>query len=150
MPSLMTGFKTRRESTRPPESPQALFRQLRPRNRNIRDLLSRQADVLRAYAKLPTGTRDVAVELPTGAGKTLVGLLLAEYRRLAEREPVAYLCPTVQLARQAAAKANEYGLTVSALTGPSADWDPADRNSYVRGRSVAVTNVSDLSAPAVR
>ena len=59
--------------------------------------------------ELATGA-DVAIELPTGAGETLVGLLLAECRRRANSERVAYLCPNVQLARQAAVRAADYGI----------------------------------------
>jgi superfamily II DNA or RNA helicase len=93
-----------REQDRP-ESPEALFRSLRPQDRTIRDLLLRQGDALRGYAALDATERDVAIELPTGGGKTLVGLLIAEYRRRALGQRVAYLCPTVQLARQVATKA---------------------------------------------
>src|SRR5713101_2224339 len=130
---MSSPFKTRRDRPKPPESPEVLFRQLRPRNRQIRDLLSRQADVLRAYANVPEAETDVAVELPTGAGKTLVGLLLAEYRRLKTHEPVAYLCPTVQLAHQASSKAAEYGLDVVTLTGSHRGWKAADRTAYIGG-----------------
>src|SRR5690349_12672808 len=98
-----------------PENPEALFRLLRPRDRNVRDLLLRQGDALRGYARLPKAEPDVAIELPTGGGKTLVGLLIAEWRRRALRHRVAYLCPTVQLARQVASKASAYGLDVVTL-----------------------------------
>ncbi|WP_369679951.1 DEAD/DEAH box helicase family protein [Lentzea flaviverrucosa] len=43
---------------------------------------------------------DGAIELPTGAGKTLVGGLIGDFRRRVTGERVAYLCPTKQLARQ--------------------------------------------------
>lgn len=65
----------------PVESPEALFRELRPRDGAVRHLWAHQADLLRSYRELDGS--DVALELPTGAGKTLVGLLLAEYRRRA-------------------------------------------------------------------
>ena len=37
-------------------------------------------------------TRDVSLELPPGSGKTLVGLLIGEFRRLKNREKVVYCC----------------------------------------------------------
>lgn len=46
------------------------------------NLWSEQADVLRIYAETHVDDHDVALELPTGSGKTLVGLLIAEWRRL--------------------------------------------------------------------
>lgn len=53
------------------------------------NLWSEQADALRAYAPNHVATADVALELPTGSGKTLVGLLIAEWRRLKLGERVA-------------------------------------------------------------
>jgi len=35
----------------------------------------------------------LALELPTGSGKTLVGLLIGEYRRRKNKEKVVFLCP---------------------------------------------------------
>ena len=115
---------------------------MRPSDRSIRDLLSRQADVLREYEQLDPSVSDVALELPTGAGKTLVGLLLADFRRRARSERAAYLCPTIQLARQVARKGEGYGLPVVCLTGPQRRYDVSDWNTYVRGKAVAVTTYS--------
>lgn len=132
-----------REQDRP-ESPEALFRSLRPRDRNIRDLLLRQGDALRGYAALDVTERDVAVELPTGGGKTLVGLLIAEYRRRALGQRVAYLCPTVQLARQVTAKATAYGLEVVTLVRRQAEWEPRDFLRFQRGQVVAVAGYHQI------
>jgi hypothetical protein len=111
-----------------------------------RELWSRQADVLRSYDRLkgkgeqfPT---DVAIELPTGAGKTLVGCLIAEWRRRKYEEPVAYVAPTRQLAQQAAAKGRLYGLPVVDLTGPHIRWDRADEVSFRQGDAVAFVTYS--------
>jgi hypothetical protein len=139
---MSTRFRTRRDAGSEPASPEALFRELRPSDRSIRDLLSRQADVLRGYANLEPSLPDVALELPTGAGKTLVGLLLADFRRRTRSARAAYLCPTIQLARQVARKGTDYGLPVVCLTGAQRKYDPADWSSYVRGRAVAVTTYS--------
>jgi hypothetical protein len=69
----MPPFRFRTDPKDVPESPEALFRDLRPRDEAVRDLYLRQGDVLRAYHELTPQPRDVALELPTGAGKTLVG-----------------------------------------------------------------------------
>lgn len=139
---MSTRFRTRREPDSRPASPEALFRELRPSDRSIRDLLSRQADVLRGYEQLDPGLPDVALELPTGAGKTLVGLLLADFRRQTRSERAAYLCPTIQLARQVARKGDGYGLPVVCLTGRQRYYDATDWTAYVRGKAVAVTTYS--------
>jgi hypothetical protein len=134
----MARFRYRSDDETPPESPEALFRDLRPADRQVRDLYLRQGDVLRAYHE-QSSHADVALELPTGAGKTLVGLLIAEWRRRALGQRVAYLCPTVQLARQAAHKAEGYGLDVVTLVRRQSDWPQGDWNRFQRGRAVAVS-----------
>ncbi len=131
-------FFIRPQKPDPPDSPEALFRELRPRDSSVRDLLLRQGDALRAYHQLGASAHDVAIELPTGAGKTLVGLLAGEWRRVALDQRVAYLCPTVQLANQAVAKAGEYGLDVVNLTGTHRLWDKADVTKYTRHQAIAI------------
>jgi Helicase C-terminal domain/DEAD/DEAH box helicase len=137
-------FVTRAENPEPPESPEALFRELRPRDPNVRDLLLRQGDALRAYHAVDSSSTDIAIELPTGAGKTLVGLLIAEWRRLAFGQRTAYLCPTVQLANQAAAKAHDYGLDVVNLTGSHRNWDQTELTKYRRHKAVAIASYSTV------
>lgn len=127
-----------------PETPEALFRSLRPRDRSVRDLLLRQGDVLREYSRVRVQESDVAVELPTGGGKTLVGLLIAEWRRKTLGQRVAYLCPTVQLANQAAAKAHDYGLDVVTLVRAQADWDPAEFTRFQRAQAVAIAGYKQI------
>lgn len=133
----MPRFRTRNETQPPAESPEALFRDLRPRAETVRHLWSHQADLLRSYQVLDV--RDVAIELPTGAGKTLVGLLLAEFRRRAENERVAYLCPTVQLARQAAAAAADYGIDAVALVRRQSEYDAGEFLAFQRAQKIAIT-----------
>ena len=59
----------------------------------------------------PTGTKsDVAVVLNTGAGKTLVGLLIAQSLVNETRRQVVYACSSIQLVEQTATKAEGYGL----------------------------------------
>jgi hypothetical protein len=55
--------------------------------------------------------RDVVLKVSTGSGKTLVGLIYAEYmRRRYPDEPVLYLCPTKQLADQVLDSATAIGV----------------------------------------
>ena len=76
----MPRFVTSRVAEPPPSSAEDVFRTLRPTDSGLRHLW---ADIIRTYHELPTNIPDAALELPTGAGKTLVGSLLAEYRRRA-------------------------------------------------------------------
>jgi Rad3-related DNA helicase len=86
----------------------------------------------------------VALQLPTGSGKTLVGLLLAEWRRRKNREKVVYLCPTRQLVNQVPEEAaGKYGLAVEAFTGKIKNYTPDAKAAYTDDR-VAVTTYNSL------
>ena len=147
----MSKFVTGRDAAAPPDSPESLFRALRPGDSGVRHLWAHQADLLRDYAALPATVQDVAVELPTGAGKTLVGQLLGEFRRQAFGHRVAYLCPNSQLAAQAAEKAGGYGINAVLLVGPRAAYDRADYTAFVRGNALGITNYHSVfnSSPSI-
>lgn len=136
-------FKLSKTSTTITESPEALFLDLR--SRKIPGLLAHQADVLRVYVEKALNGADVALQLPTGSGKTLVGLLLGEWRRRKFGERVVYLCPTRQLVHQVAEQSRaKYGLKVNAFVGKKADYDPGAKGEYLNNEAVAVTSYSGL------
>lgn len=124
----------------PPKTPEDLYDSLQGTDPTVRHLWAHQADALRTYYEEHRDTNDVALEFPTGAGKTLVGLLIAEWRRRALGERTAFVCPNNQLAHQAAAKAWGYGVDVVLLIGGHREWDDNDRASFEAGTAVAVTN----------
>ena len=100
---------------------------------------------MRAYIAEAINVNDVALQLPTGSGKTLVGLLIAEWRRRKFKERVLYLCPTRQLVNQVVEQANEqYGLTVIGFTGSTKDYDPTVKSQYQNADKIAVTTYSSL------
>lgn len=124
--------------------PEGLFGELPSTPRGVGALWSHQADQLRTYSEEHRETPDVALELPTGSGKTLVGLLLAEWRRRALGQRVVYACPTKQLARQVADKARQQGIPAVLLVGRHQEWDAADVLRYARADAVAVTVYSAI------
>ncbi len=107
-------------------------------------LWGHQTDQLRSYFDKQRESSDVALELPTGSGKTLVGMLIGEWRRRHLRQRTVYACPTVQLAKQAAEKAENQGIRVSLLTGGVKEWDSRLLHSYEAGDSIAVTTYSTI------
>jgi hypothetical protein len=127
-----------------PESPEELFGRLQVSDPALDNLWSQQADVLRSYVASHRDTADVALELPTGSGKTLVGLLVAEWRRQRLGQRSAFVCPTNQLARQAHAKASGYGIDTVLLVGPSDDWASPELARFTQSRAVAVTNYNHI------
>lgn len=136
-------FKKPTTHTAVPESPDRLFRDL-PRRKHA-SLFDHQGQVLRNYVGQALDAPDVALQLPTGSGKTLVGLLLAEWRRRKFRERVVYLCPTRQLVHQVAEEATaKYGLTVEPFTGSIRQYTPEAKTAYQDGERVAVTTYNSL------
>ncbi len=137
-------FKTDLSKTSGPVDPETLFHNLRGRAPEIKHLWSHQADILRNYQQECNTDRDIAIELPTGSGKTLVGLLIAEWRRQSLGNRVAYLCPTRQLARQVSSQARKYGIQAHVLVGKQRDYPPQEFSEYQSNRAIAITTYSAI------
>ncbi len=91
------------------------------------------------------GECDVALQLPTGSGKTLVGLLIAEWRRRKFEESVVYLCPTNQLVNQTVEQAKvKYGIDVNGFTGSKHYYSTKAKSDYTTRAKVAITNYDSL------
>jgi DEAD/DEAH box helicase/Helicase C-terminal domain len=113
--------------------------------RQYPDVMPHQKEMLERYAAEYVNVPDVALQLPTGSGKTLVGLLIADWRRKKFGDRAVYLCPTRQLVHQTVQQAREqYGIDVVDLSGPKADFPPADRTAYMTGTQVAISTYSGL------
>lgn len=136
-------FKTTKGGGASLDTPEVLFNDLR--SRQVKGLLAHQADILREYAKDGVARADVAIQMPTGSGKTLVGLLIAEWRRRKFGTSALYVCPTNQLVHQVTEQAlTRYGINALAFTGPKSEYKPADGAAYQAAEAVAVTSYSSL------
>jgi Type III restriction enzyme, res subunit/Helicase C-terminal domain len=123
------------------QTPDQLFLDL-PRRKYI-GLLDHQGQILRTYYQDAITSPDIALQLPTGSGKTLVGLLIAEWRRRKFNERVVYLCPTKQLVNQVVEEAiSKYGMEVDGFTGPSKGYAASANARYAAAERVAVTTYS--------
>lgn len=140
----LVAFDRKQHRSAVPADPEALYRDLARTNSGPNHPWGHQTDLLRDWHGNYRRSPDVALELPTGAGKTLVGGLIAEWLRLSERQPVAYLCPNNQLAAQAADRLGDYGVESVLLTGPSRTWDAAERSRFTTGEAVAVSTYSHV------
>jgi hypothetical protein len=126
-----------------PDSPEKILLQL-PR-RKIPGVLLHQGQMMQRYVAEAQDQTDVALQLPTGSGKTLVGLLIGEWLRRKNTERVVFLCPTRQLVNQVVAQAEgQYGLSVHGFTGQKATYNPTAKADYQAGRRLAVTTYSAL------
>lgn len=114
---------------------EALF--ARHRSATVPTLWGWQSEVLEAY----TGVAgDAAVELPTGTGKTLIGLLAGEGFRETEGGPVAYLAGNKQLAQQVERQARDLGFPIVRFQGPKDTWASRDVRAFNFGESMGVMN----------
>lgn len=125
------------------DDPEFLFGDLR--KKTVKGLLSHQANLVRLYAENHLDTPDLAFQLPTGSGKTLVGLLIAEWRRQKFDERIVYLCPTKQLVHQVSEQSSrKYGINVTEFVGKQKEFSPADRMAWQNGDTVGITTYSGL------
>jgi Rad3-related DNA helicase len=83
---------------------------------------------------------DSIIEMNTGGGKTLVGLLIAQSLLNETRGHILYVCPTNQLVEQTIEKAAECGLAVASRY--SGDW--SNRAQFDAGEAFCVTNYATL------
>ena len=127
-----------------PKDPESLFHDLKDRDQEIKHLWAHQADLLRDYTQKHCETKDVGLELPTGTGKTLVGLLIGEWRKVFFNERVLYLCPTRQLAYQVEKHAKEYGIKAYAFVGPQKNYSTEKFSKYSSSEVIAISTYSGL------
>ncbi|GAA1309726.1 DEAD/DEAH box helicase [Saccharothrix xinjiangensis] len=129
----------------PPKNPEALYSDLPHRPDSVPGLWSQQTDILRQYWPKHVDTSDLALELPTGTGKTVPGLLIAEWVRRVRRARAIYACPTRQLARQVHQVAIRESIPAVVLAGSHRkDWVLDDRLRYEAGEAVAITTYSSV------
>lgn len=141
----MSLFRTRKSTGGAKNtSPALLFRDLKRPQSEIKWLWGHQEKLLDRYHEKHLKTSDLAIELPTGSGKTMVGLLIAEYRRRTFGERVVYLCPTKQLCHQVNNVAKREGMEASLLIGRQKDYDQVAFSSYQRAKAIAITTYSGV------
>lgn len=136
-------FRPVAKKARVADTPVDLFQDLRPRK--IAALYDQQAQLLRDYVSKGVNTPDVAIQGATGSGKTLVGLLVAEWRRRKFQERSIYLCPTRQLVHQVATFAQQQlSLSTYAFVGSKQGYPPEQKSGWLSGEVLAISTYSAL------
>jgi len=143
-------FKAVTQAAPPPASPLLLFDELPRMTGAVPELWRQQGDILREYGRAFVDVPDVAIELPTGTGKTIVGLLIADWRRR-RGEQVVYACPTRLLAYQVSPVARREGIPSVTLVRGWRSWPPLDRSQYESGDAVAIATYNTVfnSSPKI-
>jgi hypothetical protein len=115
----------------------------------IKDLFPVQSDLLKNwYAAMKAGANDKMVSMNTGAGKTLVGLMIAESIRRETGGKVVYVCPNNFLGKQTVDEANKYGIRVVSylrLGSESPMW--SDEVGFLENNAICVTTYAALLNP---
>lgn len=121
-----------------PTNPIDIFRSCRISDGDIKDLWIAQGDALREYHK-HRDRSDISIVLNTGAGKTLVGLLVAQSLLNESSRQVVYSCSSKQLIEQTREKALGYGLDVTTYQGGQFSDD-----GYENGHKICLTTYHAL------
>ena len=99
-----------------------------------------QEYILNEYTVNTHKLHDLAVELPTGAGKTLLALLILDYWRRSEGKRGAFLTGNKLLARQVEQEANELNVPVVRFEGSGPSLAAGDLRQYRRCHAIGVMN----------
>ena len=98
-----------------------------------------QANVLQEWFSESRAKRDLIIKLHTGAGKTLVGLLIAMSYINSNEGPSIYICPNIYLMQQACADAQKFGVPFCIVN--KSNEIPDD---FIQGKSVLITYVQKV------
>ena len=142
-------FKTKKVENNIFSTPQEMFQD--NKLKSIKGILDYQSQMLDNYLKTINGDtivdRNVALELPTGSGKTLVGLLIGEFHRRKYKRKCLFLFPTNQLVSQVCHQAREqYGIETIPFIGKQADYDVQYKSKYLLTEAIGVTTYSSFFA----
>ena len=88
--------------------------------------------------------KDYAISLPTGTGKTLIGLLLSYYLMRKEKLTALYLCPNIHLCKQVLRDASDLDIPAVPLYGKWSEISAQDRNNFISGHSVGIATYNTL------
>ena len=91
-----------------------------------------QTRILEKWFSEKKDNKDLIVKLHTGAGKTLIGLLMALSYINAGKGPAIYVCPNVYLMQQACAEATKFGIPFC-IVSPQSNEIP---NDFIQGKSI--------------
>lgn len=98
-----------------------------------------QNQILNDWFEKRQNDKDLIIKLHTGEGKTLIGLLILLSRINQEKGSCLYLCPNIQLAKQAASDADKFGIPYCFIEKEREL--PID---FTEGRKILITHVQKV------
>jgi hypothetical protein len=109
--------------------PEEIFKGLTLRG-TVENIWGPQLEALKAW-NTSRSKEDIVIEMSTGGGKTLVGLLIAQSLVNETKGKVLYLCPTNQLVEQTSSRASECSLEFATYMGGK--WNSEEAYDSCRG-----------------
>lgn len=142
-------FKLHRREVNDFSTPQEMFQD--NKLKVIKGILDYQSEMLDNYLKTTDKSnikyKNVAFEMPTGSGKTLVGVLIAEFQRRKYNRKCLFLCPTNQLVDQVCKQCcQQYGIDAISFTGRQSEYPVNSKSKYLLGQAIGVTTYSSFFA----
>ncbi|WP_420606574.1 DEAD/DEAH box helicase [Novosphingopyxis sp.] len=98
----------------------------------VNELYASQSELLDRWYR-NKDVKDTILKLPTGGGKSLVGLLQAQSSLNELKQPALYLTPTRQLMKQVCDEADSFGIKAKPYLGASEGIDPEIINGQCVG-----------------
>ncbi|MGE5409496.1 MAG: DEAD/DEAH box helicase [Clostridiales bacterium] len=83
--------------------------------------------------------KDLIIKLHTGAGKTLIGLLMLQSRLNEFAKPCLYVCPNKHLANQVCDEAKKFGFQFCTIDGSK-----EIPNDFIDGKSILITYIQKI------
>lgn len=83
--------------------------------------------------------KDLIIKLHTGAGKTLIGLLILQAKINANEGPCMYICPNIYLMNQVCEEAEKFGVTYCKIDNLNLMPD-----KFLEGKSILITYVQKV------
>ncbi len=103
------------------------------------ELYGAQEAALDSYSSEFISVPNIAIELPTGSGKSLIALMILDFW-MEQGMRTAVLCGTKNLARQFKDEADSLGIPNILFEGPKSGWRTVDKFKYTQARGVAILN----------
>lgn len=98
-----------------------------------------QLSILDEWYKNRKKDKDLIIKLHTGAGKTLIGLLILMSKLNSKEGPCLYICPNKYLVQQVCAEADKFGVTYCTI-----DESNVIPDSFTMGKSILITHAQKV------
>lgn len=114
------------------ENPIEIYEDL-DRSASVGPLRPVQVNILTEWYKNRKDNKELIIKLPTGAGKTLIGLLILKSKLNAGLGPCLYVCPNNYLANQARLEAERFGIDICVFENTKPPME------FLDGKAILIT-----------